>query len=449
MARFQNNYISLCVLFRFFKLENALTRINCRGKIAISWKSLRSILVKTIIRFVVASVAVTLAGIAFLRLGEIALAEHIARADTLPALERAAQLNPENADLHARIATLDPSRDEELNQALALNRNEPSWWIMQSVELEQAGDSNGAENSLRQATRAGNSYAPWWSLTAFYYRQQYAAKFVPAAWHALSVGAGDEQSIFRMAENLKIPSSAVDRQLVPDFQKPLEARINYALKEGNLDSALSAALRLTNVGSPANRNSLLATCEALFLAGRTDSAVMVWNKVVQKHWIQMTLLNPAAGISLNDGGFTYPRLQAGFDWKLTAPSPVEVAPLDQGGIRFELDGNQPENCELLSQYVPLLPGRNYQLKTRFRTIGIPPESGLGWVVSANHKTFTRSPSLSSDAASEQTVSFKSPSEPAPVQLALSYSRRSGTTRIEGKLRIESVSLQLLPDGEVQ
>jgi hypothetical protein len=388
-----------------------------------------------------------MAGVAFVRTAEIGWAEHLARPDRVDAFERALRLTPENADFHARIATLDPAREEELNQAIALNPNEPSWWIMRAVGLEQAGDPGEAEKGFRQATLAGDYFVPWWSLAAFYYRQQDARNFIPAAHHALSVGTGDAESIFRMAENLKIPAETAAQQLVPDLSKPLEAWLGYALKEGNLDDALSAAIRLTRTGSAASRNSLLATCEALFAAGRASDAVTLWNSAIQRHWMQMTLLDPAAGKSLNDGSFTYPRLQAGFDWKVPAPNSVAVTPIDRGGMRFEFDGRQPEICELLSQYIPLLPGRKYQLTTRFRTRGIAPESGLNWIILANHKASANSPSLSSDSDGEQVASFESPREPAPVQLVLSYARRPGTTRIEGELRIESVSLELLPARE--
>ena len=124
-----------------------------------------------------------------------------------------------------------------------------------------------------------------------------------------------------------------------------------------------------------------------------------------------------------------------------------MTPIDRGGMRFEFDGHQPETCELLSQYVSLLPGRKYELKTHFRTRGIAPESGLNWIILANHKVSASFPSFSSDSDVEQIASFESPREPAPVQLVLAYARRPGTTRIEGELRIESVSLQLLPGGE--
>jgi hypothetical protein len=320
---------------------------------------------------------------------------------------------------------------------------------MRAVGLEQAGDPVGAEQSLRQATLVSDYFIPWWSLAAFYYRQQDATKFLQAAHHALSLGTGDTQSILQMAENLKIPPASVEQQLVPDLPLPLEAWLDHSLKQGNLDTALSAALRLTHVGSGANRSRLLTACEELFLAGRPESAVMLWNRISEKHWMQMTPLDPSAGVSLNDGELRYPRLLAGFDWKLPAPNTVEITPLSQGGIRFVFDGHQPENCDVLSQYLPLLPGRKYQLKTRFRTRGIPPDSGLAWVISVGHKPFVNFPSLASDDGDEQIMAFESPRMPAPVQLVLSYSRRTGTTRIEGELRIESVSLNLLPGSQVE
>lgn len=407
-------------------------------------EGLRRTSLQTAFRVGAGSLALAFACIALVKAGEIGYAEYLAASDTLPALERAARLTPDNAWFHARIAMLDQTRVEELKRALALDRNEPSWWIMLSVGQEQDGDSAGAELSLRTATAVSNYFVPWWSLAAFDHRHEDTGNFIPAARHALSLGAGDEQSIFRMAENLKIPPDAVERQLLPDLPKPLQAWLDHVLAERNLTAALSAALRLTSVGSADSRTSLLAICEALFLAGRADSAVILWNRAIQKHWMQMTLLDPAAGVSLNDGTFSRSRLQAGFDWKVAAPDPIEPTLLDQGGIRFEFDGSQPETCELLSQYVPLLPGRKYQLKTRFRTQGIPLQSGLRWTISPNQKTPESFPNLSSDTPADQVAMFETPSEPAPFRLILLYSRLPGTTRIKGELSIESVGIQLLP-----
>jgi hypothetical protein len=176
---------------------------------------------------------------------------------------------------------------------------------------------------------------------------------------------------------------------------------------------------------------------------------MLWNRVIQQRWMQMTLLDPASGISLNDGTFSHPRLQAGFDWRVPAPDPVEFTQLDQGGVRFQFDGSQPESCELLSQYVPLLPKRKYQLRIRFQTRGIPPDSGLRWIILANQKTSAGFPGLSSDSPGEQIALFETPSDPASFRLVLTYSRQPGTTRIRGELAIDSVSLQLLRSGEAR
>jgi hypothetical protein len=134
-------------------------------------------------------------------------------------------------------------------------------------------------------------------------------------------------------------------------------------------------------------------------------------------------------------------VQEGFDWKLVAPGTVGLSQLEHGGMRLEFDGRQPETCDLLSQYVALQPGRKYQLKTRFRTQGIPPGSGLRWSIVAGQKAVATGEGLAGETTGEQITTFETPADAAPLRLLLSYTRLPGTTRIRGTIWIESVEIQ--------
>ena len=146
-----------------------------------------------------------MAGYAGLEAIRFSRAEQLSRSDTVEALQAALLKTPGNAEYHARIATLDPTRADELRKALSLNPTNTSWWIMQSVRQEQDGDIAGAERSLHQANLVSRYYVPRWSLAAFYYRQGNKEEFIRWANLALSVGNGVPESLFQMALQTRYP----------------------------------------------------------------------------------------------------------------------------------------------------------------------------------------------------------------------------------------------------
>jgi hypothetical protein len=293
----------------------------------------------------------------------------------MSSLVQAVALLPQNAQFHARLAELDPGRSSEIDRALVLNPRNASWWIMRSVRREEAGDLPGAEASLRSAVNIARYYVPLWSLTAFYYREGNTAGFIHSANDTLSVGTGDPRSVFQMAARLGLPAHVVQNQILPAQADILMAYLKHALETGDWLSATETGIHLAAVGSKDDTPALLTASERLFLSGNLNEAVIVRNSAVSAHWISMTRMNPASGVSLNDGTFAQPRIYLGFDWK--APAEVAVAFSPGRYAKLAFNGEEPEQCDLLSQYLPVLPGRHYKLITRYRTEDLPSASCIG------------------------------------------------------------------------
>ena len=51
---------------------------------------------------------------------------------------------------------------------------------------------------------------------------------------------------------------------------------------------------------------------------------------------------------------------------------------------------------------------------------------------------------SSEKSTQQTFPFETPAQETPLKILLSYTRATGTTRVEGKLWIEAVEITLVP-----
>jgi tetratricopeptide (TPR) repeat protein len=402
---------------------------------------------RPVIRFAVAIPVVLLASYGIRVTLRLALAERCSHADTVTALQAALEMTPGNADHHARIATLDSSADAELRAALSLNPRDPSWWIMQSVRQEEEGDLAAAEKSLQRANTVSNYYTPRWSLAAFYYRQGKKAEFIRWARSALSVGHGQPESLFQMAQRLDVPSEQILSDIVPQVPERVESYLRFLLQQGKVDQQHAAAVQLIRIGSKDNRNPVLETCEHLFIAGRIDQALDLWNRAVQLRWIALFPLDPASGRSLGNGSFIGESLEVGFDWKHSIPFGVSASrAVPERSLQLEFSGSQPETCELISQFVPLLPNRRYRFTVRYRLRSTASATGLQWSIlpaSSDRPFITGLMNPSPDEFAEQAFPFETPPRQLPARILLSYARPTGVTRMEGQLWIQSVELTLL------
>jgi hypothetical protein len=386
--------------------------------------------------------AIALVGAAIFQVSLTIVAERALAADTITALEQATHLTPGDASLFARLAQLDPTRKDALDTALRLNGRESSWWIMRAVDEEQSGNLTAAESSLKRSVAMARYFVPNWNLAAFYYRYQNVPAFLTSAHATLASGAGDPESIFRMAANLKIAPDAIGAQ-VPDNPEIIASWLQFALENRDWAGAQLAAGRLLALGSKSKnlRDYLLRLCDGLLSSGQVDEAMALWNRLSQAGWIAMPRLDRPGVDLLTDGTFSLPRLQAGFDWRLIAPTNVAIIPSDSRGIRLEFDGYEPENCELISQYVPIASNQRYRLTTRYHTNGIPPPSGVRWIVVQGSNIIGTSTDLTSEDSTTQTLEFRTPPEVKSTRVVLKYERESGTVRIAGRLWIDSVRLE--------
>jgi hypothetical protein len=365
--------------------------------------------------------------------------------DSLSSVEEASLIVPENAQLHARLAELDPSRNTELDRALVLNPRNASWWIMRAVQQEESDDLAGTEASLRSAVAVARYYVPLWSLTAFYYRQANKSAFSSSAKAALSVGTGDPRSIFQMAQKLGFAPNVIEATILPERPEIQKAYLAYSLERQDWTSAAHAALHLISIGRADDTPVVMSACERLFLAGRIDESVQVWNSAIAARWISMTHLVPALGVSLNDETFSQSRIFSGFDWRAWSPADISIAFSPNRYAKLGFSGDEPERCNVLSQYLPLLPETNYRVTTRYRTEDIPVDSGIRWGIFTLPQTdeaLALSPNLFGQDVTETSFLFKTPASPMPLELFLTYTRQSGTTRIRGNLWLHSVKLEL-------
>jgi hypothetical protein len=374
------------------------------------------------------------------RTERLAQADWLALDDTVEALRAASKIEPEDAAYHARIAVLDTSRRDELEAALRLNPRNPAWWIMLAGMQEQANDLAGTEKSLLKADSVCQYYTPRWMTAYYYYRQGNRAPFTKWARASMSVGAGETEPLFQMAKRMGLSPEEIAKEVVPEDPNKVAAYIDFLLGGHEPGATYQAAVKLIRLGAKDRRELIFRVCESLYESGDSGESVALWNQLVKVGWIPFQELDPETGKMLARGSFAGERTEHGFDWRYSVPQGVSVSTGDSdGSLRLEFSGKQPADCDLVSELVPLKPGRKYRLTVRYRLQGVPADSGLAWSVAAI-PTGNRLATVELGKGAEASVVFEMPGKAAPVRLLLAYHRSVGTTRIEGTVWIDSVKL---------
>jgi hypothetical protein len=215
--------------------------------------------------------------------------------------------------------------------------------------------------------------------------------------------------------------------------------------KSRLDLALSVAERLNERAERENTPSLLQLCDRLLEQRKGQEATAIWNRLAAHGMVPYPALVPERGQALTNGTFRQPFLEHGFDWRMPA---VEGVSASSGGtapfLRLTFSGKQPENCEVLSQWLPLAATRKYRLGIRYETAGLEGETGIGWrVLDGRDGTnlLAETGGLRPSEGTESTIQFSTGLRTETARLVLGYTRALGTVRISGSVSLHRVSLE--------
>ncbi len=110
-------------------------------------------------------------------------------------------------------------------------------------------------------------------------------------------------------------------------------------------------------------------------------------------------------------------------------------------------GAKRETCDIAGQFVPLLPKRRYSLSMHGRAEGVAPGTGVQWSILTvpDGKQIATGPlGFEGSEPADAVFSFDSLPRSVPTELLISYTRTHGQVRVEGKLWIDRVRLDLQP-----
>jgi hypothetical protein len=379
--------------------------------------------------------------------------------ETVAGTEQAIAWMPQRAEYHVRLAILltdsDTSRSEaELRRAAALQPADARAWIELGLRHEARGEYAAAEQCLLRAANEDKLYLPRWTLTNYYYRRDETERFWKWAGSAARMIPGDPMPLFRLCGRVVEDGRLMERLAIrePDVRA---AYLAYLVGRERVDVAGQATAGVLGANRSEDVPLLLTACDRMMEQARPGQALGIWNQLAAHGRIPFGALDPDRGQSLTNGEFTLAPSSRGFDWRLPGVDGVSSSSEENPpGLRLTFSGRQPESCEALVQYLPVLEREGFELRFVYQTSGIPAGSGLSWGLTEvnggrslvlwrageDGRVMESAAGLSADVETRGKLAFVAPAGCRFVRLALSYQRATGTTRIEGFIILRRMEL---------
>lgn len=361
------------------------------------------------------------------------MADLLYRQNTPESLRRAVKLAPDNAVYRALLAEnlegLNQDPSSQLIETTRLSPLDSQYWIRRAFRAEIEGRYPETEALLLEAARVDHKANPRWALMNFYFRRGSTDQFWRWVTNALSVSRDDVSAIFRLAWDQSQDASFILGH-IPNRQDLMIRYFSYLGDSGKLDDAHDVAVRVARMAPDASLGALLSYC-GRYADGNSRRALEVWNLLCARKMIPFRQLDPAVGQILTNPGFAAEPTQQGFDWRTTPQDGVSIAAGEAGGISIELTGNQPEECILMEQVLPLSPSRRYEISWESAVAGGAEVGGLFWELAENGRGAqpTRVGISGTEVATAGRMNFTALAQSG--RLRLGYKRPLGSVRGRG------------------
>jgi tetratricopeptide (TPR) repeat protein len=404
----------------------------------------------------VSGVALTTVCLAALLVGIVwnllfAIADLSARRNQTDGTRLAMRLVPSNGAYPAQLADQvyasdPPAAQLLLQRAVKLNRYDAASWIQLGFLLEAANNLPQAEDALSQAASVDSTFLPNWSLANFYFRQGNAARFWYWAERAAQMVPDDATPLFRLAWYVNPNAQEIENRL--QMKRPvIEGQfVNFLIAQGDPEAVSEAASHLLRASGKDSTETLLGACDWLIARKRPDLALPLWNGLATR----ISYPSLGADSPITNGEFTKSPISHGFDWHLeTVEGVSSFLNANPNALGFEFSGGEPDSFTLLNQIAPVQAQKDYALTIDYGTSGIPPGSGIEWLVTDERTgaELAKTASLSAEQGGTAKACFTAPEGAAFVNLSLLYQRQPGTVRVEGKLALKGVRLSAATAGD--
>jgi tetratricopeptide (TPR) repeat protein len=402
-------------------------------------------------RLSLAVVLLVLLALAAGRSIRLVAADLLYRKGTPESVQSAIELEPGRALYHTGNGELRAAAGEDpessFRRAAELKPDDAYIRMRLGLRAEAAGEFSEAEQQLLAAARVSRKYEPRWTLANYYYRRGTEKQFWRWAGEALVMSFGDRTALLDLCWRMD-PTGVRLSGVIPGSRG---VQLDYAgLLMGKQKWSAAEAI-LASQAVAATENELprfLNAIDHLITTGRVNGAVSVWNALGAGGATPYPPLDSLGGPWITNGRFSNAMIGAGFDWRLRSQPDVYVSRRYPTGLRIELSGRQPGECEILHQYVAVPDGMTFQLDYEFRLSasgfgGATNQSGLVWrVMDMAGKMLTESAPMAAEESGVGGTAFRVPAGTGCVRLVLAHRRASGSVRMEGTVNLERVTLVL-------
>lgn len=331
----------------------------------------------------------------------------------------------------------------DLQHAVECNPDDSHARILLALENEGQGNKSLARELFYEATQVDHGFVPAWSLANFYLRRGETDLFFTWMRKALSVAFFDIRTAFYLCWKVSNDKERI-LSVIPHKEQLLLMYVNWLDATHRTLAAYDASTLLSlSSEQRTSPNILLSLCNSLIEEGDGWQAVAIWNRLSKKGLIAGGEVHPESGHAIVNGGFSSYPIDNGLDWRFGSSNGISVSP-SPPGIRVSLDGNQPETCELLSQYVVLEPGKSYVLAYKYETSFLGNSTSLQWHLrdaATNRELLTGLPPIKNNTLEEQQFTFTFSSHAPLARIMLVSQREYGEMRAEGSIKLMSVSLK--------
>jgi hypothetical protein len=390
--------------------------------------------------------------------GKHALAMYWANSTDPQDWQRAANLEPSNADhwyLLGRYRQLDfenedlPLAISHYRRALALVPENPYYWLDLASTYDEQGDSAAAESAYLAAERAHPiSGEAAWRYGNFLlgqgrsdqaYDEIHRALEAEPQWMDLAVSR-----TWRSSQDVHL---LLDRVL-PDTPEARERALVFLEAQKQPDAALAVWQRMVQRRDPIELAESFPLLDLLIAQDRVPQAWQAWQQALAASGAPSGIDD---GSRVSDGGFETEFANGGFGWQYQ-PQPGAEVNLDLRGphsgsrdLEITFDGSANVDFENLYEYVPVEPGTSYHFSAYMRAESLLTDVSLHFEMSdpehPNDPPFVTQGVAGIEPWTLIELDFRTAPDTHVLLLRLRRPASAVLSKIEGTAWVDDVSLE--------
>ncbi len=380
------------------------------------------------------------------------LAHYFSEKPDLVSLQRAAKLQPGNADYRYRVGRyfLLVERSPEAavrsySVAVALNPHKARYWFDLAAAYQLLGDRDEQKNALEHALRADPNTPDFaWEAANLYLVQGETDKALREFRVVIENDPYLPQAALQLCWRVKPDADALLRDAIPPTPAAYSSFLDLLISKKETAAAAKVWAQLVQLHQPVEAGWAFVYIRYLIAQGEVDQARLVWQQAA--NLCGLSAYQPSSENLVINGDFSLNVLNGGFDWLYHRSKDVSLA-LDptqshsgHRSLAIVFDSRGIEDAGI-RQLIPVQPNTTYDFSAYFKAEDI---QGAGGPRFAIQDLYSATAYFVSDELKDadfwKPVSGTFTTAPDAKLLVLRVQRVPAGSPIKGKLWIDGVRL---------